>query len=222
MRLKRGLHIEELYMNINSSANNYVSNILTQSQNNLLIGSRHGVMTLPDGRICEGSIRNGQLNGRGVITHPNGKTEEGEFANNLLNGEGTITWPKAHNTRTDEWLPAKIHRGQFKDGRLNGEGQIALFDGTTHTGQYENDELNGYGVVAFPNGGRWEGVFKNDILNGPGKMVNCSGITEQEGIFEGHELKFAKKASKMPRLHLHTRSSEILSGCKEKLDIIEE
>lgn len=209
------MRIENLPINL------YVSNLLNQSLVNVLTGSRQGTITLLDGRICEGAILHGKLNGKGIIKHPDGKIEEGDFVNNLLNGEGMITWPNTPHFLTRKLIPEKIHTGQFKDGLLHGKGSIIMLDGTTLTGQFENNMLNGYGIISLPNGGKYEGNFKDDLLHGYGEITSTCGQIIEKGIFDEGVLKSPNRLHTTNQGYRHSRSHDTLHS-KKPLNTIEE
>lgn len=74
----------------------------------MLGGGNKEKRIFPWGKVIEGEIKYGQLNGTGKTIYPTGVIEKGEFKNGRLNGQGK---------RTD-LLNEIIEQGLFKDGNL--------------------------------------------------------------------------------------------------------
>lgn len=91
-----------------------------------------GKLTFRDGRIQEGTFKDGMLNGKGKETYEDGAIVEAPFRKGLADGLGTLT-------ETD----GTVYTGMFEDGDLNGYVQETLPDGTSQVVEFcygENTE----------------------------------------------------------------------------------
>lgn len=162
-----------------------------------------GKMVFSNGRIWEGSFKNGSLNGEGKITHPDGTIDEGSFVNGRLHGNGRRTFPDgmirsgsfcenelvrgfliypltsvhalSHNSELDGVI---FHEG-FSGGEPTGEGRIEYPDGMVDEGEISFYKLHGSGRRTYPDGalaiGEFtEGVFVNGKITYPSGEL-CEG-----------------------------------------------
>ena len=116
-------------------------------------------ITLQNGIVYEGNVKNGKANGNGKITLPDGSFYEGEFKNDEIDGQGRLIGTS----------------GSFFEG---------VFRGSFSGSAFSIAIMKGKGKLIFPNGNVYEGEFENDIMNGRGKMTTADGSVAYDGLWE--------------------------------------
>ena len=111
-------------------------------------------ITLPDGSIYQGELKEGKPEGKGVLHMPlSGHRYEGTFRDGKFQGQG-----KYFLSEKDEWID-----GQFAAGNLlTGVGRIKCEDGGIYEGGFKNFSRHGKGVFESMHGDRFEGNWEND------------------------------------------------------------
>ena len=72
-------------------------------------------ITWPDGRVYEGAVTDGKMNGSGTCTWPlpDGRVYVGEWKDDKRHGSGRQTWPDG-----------LVYEGNFLDDRISGSGKF--------------------------------------------------------------------------------------------------
>lgn len=131
-----------------------------------------GKIAWADGSTYDGFWRGGQRSGRGVQVFASGNRHDGEWRADLPHGRGTLT--------TTSGLR---YEGDWKDGQRTGQGVFTMRDGTRYSGGFVNGKPEGQGTQVFANGSRYEGMWKNGLPNGPGTGYGAVTGREFRGIF---------------------------------------
>lgn len=117
----------------------------------------HGTLTLSNGRIYVGQVRDGKPNGQGVMTYPDGQKYVGEFLDGLRHGQAIVTF-----------ADGRKFVGEYRDDKRNGQGILSSLNGEKYVGEYRDGEKNGQGTAYLANGdiqssGLWaNGKFAGD------------------------------------------------------------
>jgi hypothetical protein len=126
---------------------------------------------------CDGSLKNGTLQGKHDCRFPSGIRYEGEWVAGVRQGRGTVTYPDG--TRCE---------GSFKDNTLTGNGVCKYSSGNRYEGGFEKDVRQGRGVFVYANGTRCEGVFKDDAIAGVGICLFPSGNRYEGGFWQNEPM----------------------------------
>ena len=124
-------------------------------------------LTLPDGSVYEGDIKNGEMNGIGKLTWPNGSVYEGEMKNGEMNGRGKYKWPDG-----------SVYDGEWKDGNMNGWGKLVLPTSQVYDGEWKDGKKHGVGVIKH-NGIIRQCKFEN------GYNTNCTIMYKDNSKYTG-------------------------------------
>ena len=151
-------------------------------------------MTLPDGSVYTGGIKNGLFHGQGMRLHPNGEKYEGNYVDGQASGRGV--WSTQEGRYEGQFLRGMYdgtgilirankyrYEGEFKDGEFDGNGVYASADGYKAKGQFKAGQLNGTGSCVYASGTTATGEFKNGELNGTGIKQYADGW-KAEGMFK--------------------------------------
>ena len=111
----------------------------------------------------EGSLHNGQPQGRGKMTYEDGTVYEGDFEDGLANGRGKC-----------EYSDGNVYEGEFENDVMHGRGKMTYADGDVYEGNWLNNEMTN-GVLTYGNGHVYEGEFENNQRHGRGKMTYGDG-----------------------------------------------
>jgi len=120
-------------------------------------------ISLPDGSIYYGSLKDKLFSGKAIQIWPNGDKYEGEYENGLFHGYGEMT------TNT------YIYKGDFFKGEQTGKAVINYIEGSYYEGEVLAGQYEGYGKLETSTGDIFEGTFKNSLLNGKGKKIYADG-----------------------------------------------
>jgi hypothetical protein len=80
-----------------------------------------GVMNYADGRIYQGSWKNGQWHGQGRATFSNGDMFEGTYFEDQRDGQGVY-----------KWSDGRVYKGGFMNDQRSGEGEYRWPDGARY------------------------------------------------------------------------------------------
>lgn len=121
-------------------------------------------ITLSDGSVYTGTIKDNKPDGHGTLTYKNGDIYVGQFVNGKKNGLG-------------KWLESggDIYDGEWKDDRRNGKGIYTTADGTTLEGSFENNLKHGLGTVTLPDKTRYICTYSNDAEVGTAEFFFSNG-----------------------------------------------
>ena len=128
----------------------------------------------------EGSLKDGNRDGKGTYTFNDGDKYEGDWKNGNREGKG-IYYYKNGNKYDGEWKEGKMHgkgimyfkngnkyEGDWVNDKKTGKGTLYLLCGDKYVGDWLNDEKTGKGIYYFVDGDKYEGDWKNDKKNGKG------------------------------------------------------
>lgn len=144
-------------------------------------------ITLPDGSVYTGEMRNGRFHGQGELNGGNGDHYKGGFENGLIHGEGR--WEFSNGTYYEgEFYQGMMqgkglivysngvrYEGEFKQDEFDGQGTQILRSGDTYTGHFKKGVMEGQGTYQQKDGGQYTGEFHNDELSGEGSYTNSEG-----------------------------------------------
>lgn len=108
---------------------------------------------IEDGKLVklryEGSMDDGDLDGKGKLTWPNGDRYVGRFEDGLKNGKGVYHWANGNR-----------YEGHFVNGFIQGKGEFTWASGDQYRGQFRAGLMHGYGRYTWASGRRYEGEFR--------------------------------------------------------------
>lgn len=134
-----------------------------------------GRLVWPSGAVYEGPFRDGQPHGEGRLVRASGRVYEGPFVRGVAHGEGRVTYPSGGR-----------YQGDFRNGEPHGAGSYVWANGVTYEGEVRHGELQGHGRLTHPNGTVYEGGFENGDFEGKGTLRSADGSV-YEGEFHADE-----------------------------------
>jgi hypothetical protein len=155
-------------------------------------------ITLPDGSVYTGGLKDGLFHGHGVRLFPNGDKYEGDYEAGQANGqgvgilhsgdryEGQFKHGRYNGTGCYIHVNKYRYEGEFKDGDFEGVGDYSSTTGYKAHGQFKAGELNGIGTCVYANGTKASGEFENGTLNGSGEVRYASGRKEKGQFKNGY------------------------------------
>jgi hypothetical protein len=117
-----------------------------------------------DGRIYNGTLKNGLENGNGQQIFKSGSMYIGEWINGAFDGQCILTY-----------LDGQKYNGEWKDDNRNGRGVEIYTNGEKYDGEWVDDKRNGRGIVTYSNGIKYDGEWKDDKRNGRGISTYSNG-----------------------------------------------
>lgn len=115
-----------------------------------------GVITLSNGTVCEGFLKDGKLEGKGKITFPNGTICEGSFKEGKLHGNAKI-----------KFLNGVTYQGYFENGWYR-QGTLNWKDAKQQqketTGTFIGSEPIGQGTLMYPDGKQVKTTYRNQWI----------------------------------------------------------
>ena len=179
---------------------------------NLRMKDRQAYYKWSDGRIYEGPVADGKLDGiGGKLWHLNGEEYEGEWKDNLIHGTGVYTYAdgrvyegnflegKPHGIGKMTYANGSSYEGNWEDGLPHGEGKCIMNTGKVYKLQFcagkqlgtiEEAELpateNHFQEVGYLDGGKYRGMTKDSRRHGKGEYTWPNGDVYR-GDFENGE-----------------------------------
>jgi hypothetical protein len=95
-------------------------------------------LTLPDGTVYTGTLRDGVPDGHGYFLYPNGNQYEGDVRMGRRNGSGEMAYAKGDD-----------YKGEWKNGKRDGTGVLVYMLGGRYEGPWKNDKPCGEGKLVF-------------------------------------------------------------------------
>lgn len=136
----------------------------------------------PDGRLYEGEMKNGMMEGKGMLVFPSQTRYTGEFKANRFHGRGVLSYPegfsyqgqfhfgKPHGYGMMNFPDGRIYIGDFQAGKFHGRGTLVHPDGSRYSGEFHEDSRTGHGVFEYANRFSYVGRFENNMRNGRGTL----------------------------------------------------
>ena len=132
-------------------------------------------ITLPNGSIYEGELKNTLLSGEGSLTYPNGDQYTGHFKSGMFNGAGVfsyqngITYDGHFKDGNYQGLGKYSneefsYEGNFEAGKFTGSGTYIDYENSIYSGNYINWRLTGTGKITDEVGNIWSGEFEDNTL----------------------------------------------------------
>ncbi|MCJ8312861.1 MAG: hypothetical protein HRU38_05070 [Saccharospirillaceae bacterium] len=132
-------------------------------------------ITLPDGTIYEGELKDNLLSGQGSLTYSNNSSYIGQFKNGMFDGPGILINAKQIT-----------YDGNFQQGLFQGEGKY-FSDNYSYVGNFEAGKFTGTGSFTDSDGLIYSGNYLNWSLTGEGNIIDDVGNT-WTGKFEENSL----------------------------------
>ncbi len=146
-----------------------------------------GKITWVNGDVYDGTLIQGQRQGKGLFIWANGQRYEGDWVQDTPSGKGKLQF--ANGNRFDGDVVAGIpqgkgrmqyasgddYNGQFNVGVPDGRGTYTWKNGQTFDGEWKAERPNGQGILKFANGNVFEGAVVNGVPNGQGKLTFATG-----------------------------------------------
>lgn len=104
-------------------------------------------LTLPNGSVYIGTVKDGVPDGRGYFRDPDGMQYEGEVHEGRREGVGEGLFPNGDD-----------YKGEWKNGKPDGKGSKTYFVGGAYEGEWKDGSRHGKGVLTFANSGRRQEV----------------------------------------------------------------
>ncbi len=117
-------------------------------------------LTLEDGNVYVGQVKDGVPNGTGTLTDYLGSEWKGNFVDGKLEGYGTYLG-----------YDLTEYEGFFKNGLFEGYGHRIAANGDNFTGMFSGGKANGVGRMEYTTMCIYEGGWKNDYMDGMGWMT---------------------------------------------------
>jgi len=111
-------------------------------------------ITLPDGSVFSGKMKNGKMHGQGTLKFMDGRVYTGMFKDGKMSGQGILKYPNGDN-----------YDGQWKNNLMHGYGTFNWADGSWYQGNYRNGKFNGQGTLTKGDSQK-NGNFKNGVFTG--------------------------------------------------------
>ena len=137
-----------------------------------------------EGKVYEGSFKNGKLNGKGTITHSNGMKEKGEFKDDQFEGPGKVI----ANDGT------VMVEGTFTNGKLAGHAKIVFSNNDEYEGEFLYGVPHGIGKFKEADGVIYEGEYQAGKKHGKGKITEIDGTVKDVEYTEGNRKAEEKEA----------------------------
>jgi len=117
------------------------------------------------GRVVEGSVRDGVLNGHGVVVQSQGTVFDGHWrANEFVHG-------------VVRFANGGVYRGEWHNGSAHGQGVKTLPCGDVYAGAWLDGLSHGFGTELKVSGQRYEGFFRQGVKQGDGVLTLPCGDT---------------------------------------------
>ncbi len=121
-------------------------------------------LTLPNGAVYQGTVKNGKPDGMGYVRMKNGSRYEGGFKDGEPHGSGVMVT-----------MLGDRYEGQIENGSFSGKGKMVFRLGGSYDGQWAKGRFNGKGVMTYAGSGRVvEGEFANGLPIGAKAVVQSS------------------------------------------------
>lgn len=152
-----------------------------------IAGTRHVVVTYPNGSNYEGQFCDRKRHGHGTLTLVDGTKYVAEWRNDARHGEGAefcvdgtiFMGSYSHGLRSGHgvmtWPEGSKYSGQFERGKANGEGHLLRTDGSVYIGSFIDDCMSGEGTMHWKDGVEYVGQFVQNRREGIGKMKWITG-----------------------------------------------
>lgn len=101
-------------------------------------GEASSKLTLPDGTVYTGTMRDGVPDGHGYFLYPNGNQYEGEVRMGRRDGTGEMAYARGDD-----------YKGEWKNGKRDGTGVLVYMLGGRYEGPWKNDKPCGQGKLVF-------------------------------------------------------------------------
>jgi hypothetical protein len=101
-------------------------------------GEASSKLTLPDGTVYTGTLRDGVPDGHGYFLYPNGNQYEGEVRMGRRDGTGEMAYARGDD-----------YKGEWKNGKRDGTGVLVYMLGGRYEGPWKNDKPCGQGKLVF-------------------------------------------------------------------------
>jgi hypothetical protein len=137
-----------------------------------------GTYVYPNGDVCEGEFKDGNMHGVATYKFVAGAVYDGEYEEGKKKGTGTY-----------KFASGNLYEGEWLDDKPHGRGTYRGADGEVYEGEWLNNAMHGIGTYEYASGDVYEGEWKHDKRNGRGKMMYADGRLEdgewKDGEFLG-------------------------------------
>lgn len=111
-------------------------------------------VTLPDGSVYSGKMKNGKMHGQGILKFKDGSIYKGMMKQGKMDGQGIMKYPNGDN-----------YDGQWKNNQMHGYGTFNRANGSWYQGNYRNGKFHGQGMLTEGETQK-SGYFKNGVFTG--------------------------------------------------------
>ncbi|WP_226668421.1 C13 family peptidase [Microbulbifer aggregans] len=143
-------------------------------------------ITLPDGSVYSGDVKNGLLDGSGELHWPDGRHYSGTFQDGMMSGKGSLTF-----------IDGCTYVGALVRGELHGFGRYQC-DDTYWEGNFDQGNLS-RGTIFWQEFGTYEGEIQDFVAQGQGQLTYPDGTivraTFEYGEPSGDGVRISKTAT---------------------------
>lgn len=151
-----------------------------------------GKITWTNGDVYDGTLVQGQRQGKGLFIWANGQRYEGDWVQDTPSGKGRLLFANGNRFEGDvvagipqgtgrmQYASGDDYNGRFNAGVPDGRGLYTWKNGQTFDGEWKAERPNGQGILKFANGNVFEGSVVNGVPNGQGKLTFAAG-----GLYTG-------------------------------------
>ena len=149
-----------------------------------------GVYERANGRLYQGTYKNGQLDGQGLIAYPDGEKLVAKFV------EGRFVAPvKFH------WTSGDIYEGEWNNGP-HGVGTKTFALGGSYRGHWKNNKPVGDGEIVYPNGqvlkAQFTGTFQPGVQEEPENEGGAYRARRDHAATGSHIIKSVSSGYRVP------------------------
>lgn len=123
-----------------------------------------GKLVWANGDSFEGSLVQGQRQGRGLFIWANGQRYHGDWVRDQPNGRADI-----------QFVNGNIYEGEVQQGVPSGNGKMRYASGDHYMGQFLTGAPDGRGTYVWANGQRFEGPWRAGRSQGDGQLSFANG-----------------------------------------------
>ena len=156
-----------------------------------------GKITWANGDVYDGTLVQGQRQGKGLFIWANGQRYEGDWVQDTPSGKGKLQFANGNRFEGDvvagisqgigrmQYASGDDYNGRFNAGVPDGRGYYTWKNGQTFDGEWKAERPNGQGILKFANGNVFEGSVVNGVPNGQGKLTFVTGELYTGSVVQG-------------------------------------